>query len=109
MKNLYFLFFCLLVFSGCEGLPFTDEDTQKEVKKEEKLKVEKKQAEETAEEPDNLQREIETPPPENKREISINIEERETLDNTIINPKISKTPKEVIIENPEREIKVSVS
>ena len=73
LKNLIFLVFSFFVLSGCEELPFTNEDIQSEAPKPEATK------EEVVEEAnDTIQTEDEISPLQNQKEISITIEERET-------------------------------
>ena len=68
------MIFSFLILSGCEELPFTDEDIQGIVPESEINK------EETEEETNNFQGENETPLSKNQRETLINIEEREIID-----------------------------
>ena len=102
MKLLKFLIFSFLILSGCEDLPFTDEDIYS---KDSKLETTE---EETKKEQNNFQAETETPPLKKQKAISINIEEKEIIAETERESLKAPLP-EGIEESLEKEIKVSIT
>ena len=102
MKHLIFLIFSFLILSGCEELPFTDEDIQDIVPELETTEPE------TEEEQNHFQGENETPPLKNQKEISINIEEKEITAATEIENLKTPLP-EGIEESLEKGVKVSIT
>ena len=97
---------CLILF-GCEGLPFTDEDTKDTAEQSSPTNNEAEGQNKSERQPDTPQTVDKNPP--SKKTVRINIEERETAGNNII-PDNLKAPEEaVLFDNPEREIKVSIT
>ena len=105
MKILKLLIFSCFVLLGCEDLPFTDEDIQNEAPKSEATK------EEIAEEVnDNLQIENEIPVlPHNQKEISILIEERESVADTKETENLKTPIVKAMTESFGGEVKVSIT
>ena len=100
LKNLIFMIFSFLILSGCEDLPFTDEDIQ-DIAPELEIT-------ETKKEQNHFQGENKTPPLKNQKEISINIEEREITAATEKESVKAPLP-EGIEESLERGVKVSIT
>ena len=99
MNILKLLVFSFFVLSGCEDLPFTDEDIHSEAPK---SKV-------TKEEIDSFDTEIETFSPKNQKEISILIEERESVLDTRETENLKTPIVEEVTESLGGEVKVSIT
>ena len=97
------LFISFFILYGCEDLHFTDEDIHTEAPK---SKVTK---EEIKEEVDSFDTEIETLSPNNQKEISITIEERESVPDTREIENLKNPIAEEITESFGGEVKVSIT
>ena len=89
-----------LIFSGCEGLPFTDEDTRT-------IEQSNPVDNESEREPDNSQTANDNSPPE--RDFPVSIEERDGPDNTIRAGSLNFLEEMAPPGNQTREIKISVT
>ena len=103
MKVLSFLGLSFFILSGCEDLPFTDEDIHSEAPR---PKVTK---EEIKEEVDSFDTEIETFSPKNQKAISILIEERESVLDTRETENLKTPIVGEITESFGGEVKVSIT
>ena len=103
MKFLKILITSFFILSGCEDLPFTDEDIFNTASKLETAKRETK-GDMNDFEPDN-----ESPFPENQKEISITIEERESVPDRRETKTLNIPIVEGITESLEKEVKVSIT
>ena len=108
MRVFNFLLLGFLILSGCEGLPFTDEDTKDSTEQSSPIDNEAEGQNESERQPDTPQIVDENPLPE--KIVRINIEEREAAGNSIIISDDLQAPEELAFsDNPAREIKVSIT
>ena len=107
MRVFAFLLLGFLILSGCEGLPFTDEDTKDSTEQSSPIDNEAEDQNETERQPNISQIVSDNSPPE--RTVRINIEERETAGNNITPNDLEVLEEIVSSDNPAREIKVSVT
>ena len=107
MRVSNFLLASFFILSGCEGLPFTDEDMQDTTEQSSPIDNEAEGQNESERQSDTPQTVSEDSSAE--KIVRINIEERETIGNNIT-PENLETPEELAFsDNPAREIKVSVT
>ena len=108
MRVFNFLLASFFILSGCEGLPFTNEDTQDTTEQSSPTDNETEGQNELEKQPDTPQIVDENPLPE--KIVRINIEEREAAGNSIIIPDDLQAPEEaVLFDDPAKEIKVSIT
>ena len=107
MRVFNFLLLGFLILSGCEGLPFTDEDTKDSTEQSSSIDNEAEGQNESERQPDTPQTVSDNSPPE--RTIRINIEERETAGNNITPDDLEVLEEIASSDNPAREIKVSIT
>ena len=107
MRVFAFLLLGFLILSGCEGLPFTDEDTQDTTEQSSPIDNEAEGQNETEAGPDNFQTVDNDTPSE--RTVRINIEEREVVESNISSDHLEVLEEIASSDNPAREIKVSIT
>ena len=107
MRVFAFLLLGFLILSGCEGLPFTDEDTQDTTEQSSPIDNEAEGQNETEAGPDNSQTVDNDTPSE--RTVRINIEEREVVESNISSDHLEVLEEIASSDNPAREIKVSIT
>ena len=107
MRVFNFLLVSFFILFGCEGLPFTDEDTQDTTEQSSPTDNETEGQNELERQPDTPQIVDENPLPE--KIVRINIEERETAGNSIIPDDLQAPEEAVLFDDPAKEIKVSIT
>ena len=107
MRVFNFLLVSFFILSGCEGLPFTDEDTKDSTEQSSTIDNEAEGQNESERQPDTPQTISDNSPLE--RTVRINIEEKETAGNNIIPDNIQAPEEVALFDNPAREIKVSIT
>ena len=108
MRVFTLLFASFFILSGCEGLPFTDEDTKDTTEQSSPIDNEAEGQNEIEEGPDDSQIGVDNNiPPE--RTVRINIEERETAGGNITPDDLEVLEEIASSDNPAREIKVSIT